>query len=102
MADDVSAGEVFRRLKDHEERTDRVHAAFDSRLSELAKDSVTYREIKRLEEEHDTDIAEVRGQIKELRDKPNMTLTRWLTVLGVVAAFLTVGVMAWGTLRGTH
>ena len=111
MADDVSPGEVYRRLLDHEQRTDRVHAALDSRLTELAKDMVTQRmwqqserdrdrETARLEQEHDTDIADVRSEIKEVREKGNATLSRWLTVLGVVAAFLTVAVMAWGTLRG--
>lgn len=122
MADDVSPGEVFRRLKDHEERTDRVHAALDSRITDVARDMVPLslyqrtlqdqeREVQRLESEHDEavrqlrkdhtdDIRAVRGEIKELRGRPQMTLSRWLGVLGVVAAYLTLAVMAWQTMRG--
>jgi chromosome segregation ATPase len=127
VADDVSSGEVFRRLKDHEERTERVHAALDGRITEVARDMVPLslyqqtqrdqeRELQRLESEHDeavqdlrkehqADISAVRGEVadlrRETRERPQMTLSRWLGVLGVVAAYLTLAVMAWQTMRGS-
>jgi hypothetical protein len=111
VADDVSPGELDRRLAAHEARTDRVHAELDNRIASLAKDMVPLqlyqrgerdrdREIQHLGQEHDTDMAQVRGDIKELRERPAMTVGRWMAVLSVVAAFLTLGVMAYGTLQG--
>ena len=123
MSDErVTPGEVYRRLLDHEQRTDRTHASLDTRLTDLAKDLVPLRlfqqsegervrELQRLESEHDEgmatlrrehaeDIRQVRSEIKELRERPNATFSRWMALLGVVTAILTVAIMAWGTLRG--
>lgn len=120
--DGVTPGEVYRRLLDHKQDSDRTHAALDAKLTDLAKDTVPLRlfqqsegervrELQRLESEHDEgmamlrrehaeDIRQVRGEIKELRERPNAAFSRWTTLLSVVTAILTVAVMAWGTLRG--
>lgn len=111
MADDVSAGELDRRLEAHERRTDRIHAETDKRITDLAKDTVPLalyqqgerdrdREIQRLDNEHEQDVKRLRDEIKELRDRPQMTWARWLGVLTVAAAFLALAVQAYGTLRG--
>lgn len=124
MADEVSPGEAYRRLLDHEQRTDRARAELDNRITNLARDTTplaVYQtaekardaEIQRLEREHDmdiaqvrrehtTDIAQVRDEIKELRERPQMTLGRWLAVGSVVAAVLGVLVEAWAALKGVH
>ncbi|MGW7001450.1 hypothetical protein ACWGCW_01135 [Streptomyces sp. NPDC054933] len=111
MADDVSPGELYRRQIDHEQRTDRIHAALDGRVTDLAKDMVPLRmwqqteqerdkEILRLEQEHDSDMAQVRGELKELRDRPQMTLGRWAVVATAVIALLALVIQAYGTLKG--
>lgn len=111
MADEVSPGEAYRRLLDHEARTDRVHAALDARITDLAKDVVPLalyqqgerdrdKELQRLDAEHAEDIRQVRGELRELRERPQMTLGRWLGVLTVVAAFLGVLVETWAALKG--
>lgn len=122
MADDVTAGELDRRLGAHEQRTDRIHGELDQRITNLAKDTVPLdlynrgerdrdRELQRLETEHDegmdtlrrehaADIRQVREEIKELRDRPAMTLGKWLGVLTVTVAFLALMVQAWGTWKG--
>ena len=111
VADDVSPGEVYRRFLDHERRTDAVHAGLDGRITDLAKDLVPLalyqqgerdrdKEIARLDAEHAEDIRQVRGEIKELRERPQMTLGRWVGVLTVVAAFLGVLVETWAALKG--
>jgi hypothetical protein len=122
VPDEVSSGEVYRRLQDHEQRTDRAHAALDSRITSVARDAVPLalfkqegkdrdRELARLEQEHDEgmqqlrrehaeDITQVRRELRELRERPGMTLGRWLGVATVVAAFLALAVQAFGTLRG--
>lgn len=111
MADEVSPGEVYRRLLDHEARTDRVHAALDSRLADMAKDMVPLtlyqqgerdrdREIQRLDEEHDENFRQVRSEIKELRERPQMTVTRWVGVATAAIMLVALLVQAYGTLKG--
>lgn len=111
MPDDVSPGEVYRRLLDHEARTDRVHSALDSRVTNLARDTVPLalyqqgerdrdKEIQRLEDEHDADIRQVRGELKELRERPQMTMGRWAVVGTAVIALMALLIQAYGTLKG--
>lgn len=111
MADDVSTGELDRRLQAHEQRTDRIHGELDTRITNLARDTVPLalyqqgerdrdKEVAALKEEHVEDIRQVRGELRELRERPHMTFTRWLGVLTVTAAFLALLVQAYGTLKG--
>lgn len=123
MADDVSgvvsSGEVYRRLVDHEQRTDRTHAALDARVTDVAKDMVPLglyqqserdrdRELARLEAEHDQDLTSLRDnvikpladRVRALEERPAMTLGRWLGVATVVIALVGLLVQAYGTLQG--
>lgn len=112
MADDISTGELDRRLESHERRTDRIHAETDARITNLAREMVPLglyqraerdrdRQMQRLEDDHDEDVRQLREEIAQLRERPAMTLGKWVAVLGVVAAFLGVAITAWSTLRGS-
>lgn len=100
MADDVSAGEVYRRLLDHEQRTDRVHAALDTRVTNLAKDAVPLQLYQDRERDRDDDMKAISDRVTKLEDRPAMTFGRWMAALGVAIAFLTLAVTAWATMRG--
>lgn len=100
MTDDVSPGEVFRRLKDHEERTDRVHAALDSRVTDVAKSMVPLELYNRGERDRDRDMDDLAKRVEKLEERPAMTFGRWLGILTVAAAFLALAVQAYGTMRG--
>lgn len=119
MADDVTAGELDRRLEAHERRTDAIHAALDNRITLVAKDMTPLelynrgerdrdRELGRLEAEHDQDLTSLRDNvIKPLADRvtaleqrPAMTLGRWLGIIGVAVAFLALAVQAYATWKG--
>lgn len=128
MPDDVSTGELNRRLDAHEQRTDRIHGEQDSRITNLAKDTVPLalyqrgerdrdRQMQRLDEEHTEDVRQLRqdhvddvkalrAEIKEARDRPQMTLLRWTGVLvgvvTVVIALCALAVQAYGTLKGAR
>lgn len=102
MPDDVSPGEVYRRLIDHEQRTDRVHAALDNRITELARDTVPLQRWLDRERDRDNDMKTLSDRLTKVEDRPNMTWGRWVAVLGVVAAFLGVVFTAWGTLKGAQ
>lgn len=100
MTDDVSPGEVFRRLKDHEERTDRVHAALDSRVTDVAKSMVPLDLYNRGERDRDRDMDDLSKRVDKLEERPGMTISRWLGILTVAAAFLALAVQAYGTMKG--
>ncbi|ANZ14444.1 membrane protein [Streptomyces noursei ATCC 11455] len=102
MADDVSPGELYRRMVDHEQRTDRVHEAQDARITSLAKDMVPLQLYQQSERDWDDDIKALGDRVTKLEERPAMTLTRWLGVLTVTAAFLALAVQAWGTLKGAQ
>ena len=119
MADDVSIGELRRRLDAHE---DRAHESLDARVTDLAAHTVPLgeyqtaekardQELQRMQREHDEDIREVRSEmkesvrqirtdLKELRERPQMTLGRWAVVATAVIALLALVVQAYGTLKG--
>lgn len=100
MADDVSLGECYRRLIDHEQRTDRVHAALDSRVTDLAKDTITVRMWQEAEQDRDREFQALTGRVEKLEERPALSFGRWLGILGVVAAFLALAVQAYGTMKG--
>jgi CHASE3 domain sensor protein len=123
VADDVTLGELHRRLQDHEVRTDRIHGEQDNRIARVAAEAVpldVYQSdqravaelARRLEQDRVEDVRKLREDIiKPLADRmtaseaaqaarPGMTFGRWMTVLGVVAAFLGVIVAAWALAKG--
>lgn len=102
MPDDVSAGETYRRLRDHETRTQREHDAIDNRITNLAKDTVPLNLYQQGERDRDSDMKAVTDRLGKVEDRPSMTLTRWLGVLTVAAAFLALAVQAYSTLKGAQ
>lgn len=115
----VGPDELDRRLRDHEARTDRIHAELDNRITQLARDTVPLvvwqqaertrdLETGRLEREHDEDVKRLRddvitplaARVTTLEGRPSMTFGRWVGVLTVVAAFLAVVVAAWSAAKG--
>lgn len=70
MADDPTTGEVYRRLQDHEQRSDRQHSDLDQRITRMAAESVPLdvwhqaerardAEMSRMRQDHEADM--VRG-----------------------------------------
>lgn len=100
MPDDVSAGETYRRLRDHETRTQREHEAIDTRITHLARDTVPLQLYQDRERDRDGDMNALTDRVARIEDRPAMTLTRWLGVLTVAAAFLAIAVQAYATLKG--
>lgn len=100
MADDVSPGEVYRRLVDHEQRTERAHAALDSRITDVAKDMVPLQLYQQGERDRDRDVEDLTKRVEKLEERPAMTLGRWIGILTVAAAFLALAVQAYGTMKG--
>jgi hypothetical protein len=100
VTDDVSPGEVYRRLVDHEQRTDRVHAALDGRITDVAKDMVPVRMWQEAEQDRDREVQGLTQRVEKLEERPAMTFGRWLGILTVAAAFLALAVQAYGTMKG--
>jgi hypothetical protein len=134
VADDVTPGELGHRIRDlgtaldqrlreHEARTDRIHAEQDNRITQMAAKSVqtdVYQSdqravaelARRLERDRVEDVRRLREDVinpalvriaaLELvnANRPTMSFTRWVGVLGVVVGFLAVVVTVWATSRG--
>lgn len=119
---DVSAEEIARQLEAHERRTDAIHAELGSRITQVARDAVPLvvwqqaqaqwadtaarierehdQELQRLEREHARDIGALRQEIRELRDRPQLTAGRIAVIGTAVIALLALIVQAYGTLKG--
>lgn len=102
MADDITPGEVYRRLQDHEDRTIREHTAMDGRLADLARETVPLRLYQDRETARDGDMKTLSDRVEKLEQRPAMSLTRWLAVLTVAAAFIALAIQAYGTLKGAQ
>jgi len=123
VPDDVTLGELHRRLQDHEQRTDRIHGEQDSRIARVAAESVpldVYQAdqravaelARRLERDRVEDVRKLREDvIKPLVERttaletvnatrPTMSFGKWMQALGVVMAFLTVVIAAWVATKG--
>jgi hypothetical protein len=119
VADDVSTGELTRRLDSHEEGAWRAHEALGSRITDLAAHTVPLGEwqraervrdeaMARVEREHDTDLLELRANvIKPLVDRVEKLEKRsgvaWGWVVAGGTLFVTVlGVLiqAWAAAKG--
>lgn len=119
MPDDVSTGELDRRLRDHEARTDRIHGEQDTRIARVAAESVQLdlwqqaerardAEAQRLKQEHADDmtrlkedfIRPLRTDVDALKASRRMTFGRWVALATVVTGFLTVVVAAWAVTKG--
>lgn len=59
-------------------------------------------EMQRLEREHARDITEVRAELKELRERPQLTTGRLAVIGTAVIAALALVVQAYGVLKGAH
>lgn len=113
MPDGVTVGELDRRQRDHEARTDRIHAEQDTRITNLAGAMVpvatfqaaeqAHREtVARLEREHAQDVAELRTELRELRERPALSMGRIAVIVTAVVAMLALMVQAYGTLKGAR
>lgn len=100
MPDDVSAGETYRRLRDHETRTDRIHEAMDSRITSVARDCVPLALYQQGERDRDDDMKALSDRVAKIEERPAMTWTRWAGVLTIAVAFLGLAIQAYSTLKG--
>lgn len=119
MTDDVSTGELNRRLDAHENRTDRIHGEQDARLTNLAKDMVPLslfqaserardQEMARMARERDEDLTDLKdnvlkplvGRVERLEKRPGVAWG-WVIVGGTfLVTVLGVLIQAWTAAKG--
>lgn len=119
---DARPEEIARQLEAHERRTDAIHTELGSRITQVARDGVPMvvwqqaqqawqdtiarierehdAELQRLDREHARDIAALRSEIRELRDRPQLTAGRAAVIATAVIALLALVIQAYGTLKG--
>ena len=99
VADDYSLGELWRRQHDHEERSERSHQALSNRIDE---------QIRRVEQDHDEDLAQFRRDafdplVERLKRMEGRSGVTWGWI--VAGATLLIGVVgllieAWSAAKG--
>jgi hypothetical protein len=100
VPDEVTPGELDRRLRDHEQRTDRIHAEQDNRIARVASDSVSAGVYASDQRARDREVQDLRDEIKEVRDRPALTVGRIVMIGTALIALAALLVQAWGTLKG--
>lgn len=100
MADEPTPGELFRRQRDHEQRTDRIHAELDNRITQVAKDCVPLVAYQADQRARDRELTDLRDEVKEIRERPGLTVGRIVAIATVVIALAALLVQAYGTLKG--
>lgn len=100
MADEPTPGELFRRQRDHEQRTDRIHAELDNRITQVARDSVPLVAYQADQRARDRELTDLRDEVKEIRERPGLTWGRIVAIGTVVIALAGLLVQAYGTLKG--
>lgn len=102
MPDEPTVGEVFRRLRDHEQRTGAEHRALDDRITRTAADAVQADVHDRIERDRDRELGKLDRRVESLerRPVPTMTFGRWIALAGAITGFLTVVVAAWAVTKG--
>lgn len=109
MADEPTAGELYRSMRDHVQRSDVKHAALDERISRLEASTVPLGEYRADQRARDREVQTLERRMEglehrheALEQRPAMTVGRWAAVILAVAAVLTLVVTAYGTLKGAH
>lgn len=111
MSDEPTPGELWRRQRDHEERSERAHQALDARIDYLAAHTVPLGEyqtaerarsdqIQRLEKEHDEDVGRLSKRVDKQEGRSGATWG-WI-VAGATLLIGVVGVLieAWSAAKG--
>lgn len=102
MPDEVSHGELYRRQLEHEQRTDRVHAELDNRITRVAAESLPLDVYQADQRARDREDAARDRRIEAVEKRPALTAGRWAVIATAVVAVLALAVQAYGTLKGAH
>lgn len=109
MPDDPTTGELFRRMRDHEQSSREVHSSLDARITKLDADTVPLGEYRADQRARDRELLTLERRMEglehrheALEQRPAMTVGRWAAVALAVAAVLTLVITAYGTLKGAH
>lgn len=104
MPNGPTPDELAWRLDAHERRTTDEHKDLRDRIDRVATEAVQADVHDRIERDRDKELGKLDRRVETLEkanaNRPGMTFTRWMQVLGVVAAFLAVLVTAWVATRG--
>lgn len=102
MPDEVTSGELDRRLRDHEQRTDRIHAEIDNRVTRVAADAVQADVHERIERERDREVSVLTARVAKLEERPGLTWGRVVAGAAVVVAILALLFQAYATVKGAR
>lgn len=102
MVDDVSTGELDRRIRDHEMRSVQEHQTLHARISKVSSDSVQMDVQNQVEKDRDKEMAAVIARLVKVETRPGLTWSRALAGATVVVGIIALLLQAYATVRGAQ
>lgn len=100
MSDDITLGEIYRRLRAHEERSTQEHQTLHDRISRVALESVQADVHTQLERDRTKDIKGLDRRLEALEKRPGVTWGRALAAVSVAIAMVALLIQAYSTVKG--
>lgn len=100
MSDDITPGELDRRMRDHEQRTVIEHKTIHDRIGRISTESVQLDVHAQVEKDRDREIKALEQRVRALETKPGITWGRAMAGVTVVIAILALMIQAYSTVRG--
>jgi len=100
VSNDVTVGELDRRLRDHEKRSDNEHKLLHARIDQVAASSVHVDVHDQIEHNRDEDLENVRSRVGVLEAKPGVTKSQILAVVTVTIGIIGLVIQAYSAAQG--
>lgn len=100
MADEPTAGEVYRLLQDHKQQSALEHRSMDERITQVARDSLPLDVYQADQRARDREERARDKRLDGLEQRPALTAGRIAVIATAVIALAALLVQAYGTLKG--
>jgi len=100
MSNDITTGELDRRIRDHEKRSAAEHQVIHDRISRVSSESVQVDVHTEIENERKKEIEEVKRRVSALEARPGITLGRAVVAITVLVGILGLLIQAYTAVKG--
>ncbi len=101
-ANDITPGELDRRMRDHEHRMNNEHQVIHARIARVAAESVQVDVHERIEKQRDKELADLAKRLERLETRPSIAWGRLVTSVTAVVAVMGLLIQAYSTVKGVR
>lgn len=101
VGNDVTTGELDRRMRDHEDRTLRDHQTIHDRISRVSMNSVQNAVHDQIERERTDQIKDLDDRLTAIESKRGLTKTQIIAICGVIVALAALLVQTYMATKGS-